>query len=84
MKSNVYMLSDFAPWQVYRWRVDHEKKIDVIERFDAERDGWVVADNELLRGAFMDAQDASLSNIDPVSDARAKKLTAEGWAGLTA
>ena len=79
MKQTVYMLSDRAPWQVYRWRVDHAEKIDVIELFDAERDGWIENDNDLLRDAFMDAQDAGLSNIDPVTDKQAKKLTAEGW-----
>jgi hypothetical protein len=83
MKQTVYMMSDFAPWQVYRWRVDHEQKQNVIELFDADKDGWIEADNELLRNAFMDAQDAGLTNIDPVTDKQAKKLTAEGWTALT-
>lgn len=72
------MISDFPPWQVFRWTYDPEKKINVIERFDVEKEQWVTHDNDLLRGAFMDQQDASLSNIKPVTDAEAMKLSAQG------
>ncbi len=78
MKQTVYMMSDFPPWQVYRWRLDHEQKIDVIERFDLKKDDWVTHDNDLLRGAFMQDRDAGLSNIDKVAKAQARTLTVEG------
>lgn len=78
MKHTYYMMSDFPPWQVYRWRLDHSLKLDIIERYDAKQEQWVRHDNDLLRGAFMDQQDASLSTISPVTKAQAHKLTVEG------
>lgn len=79
MKWTYYMLSDFPPWQVYRWRLDHDKEIDVIERYDIKTESWITHDNALLRGAFMDQQDASLTTIDPVTDDEVKKIVSEGW-----
>jgi len=64
--------------QVYRWRLDHKIKLDIIERYDAKQEQWVRHDNDLLRGAFMDQQDASLSTIHPVTKQQAHKLTVEG------
>ena len=78
MKHTYYMMSDFPPWQVYRWRLDHKIKLDIIERYDAKQEQWVRHDNDLLRGAFMDQQDASLSTIHPVTKQQAHKLTVEG------
>lgn len=77
-KHQYYMISDFPPWQVFRWTYDTEKGVNVIERFDVEKKAWVTHDNDLLRGAFMDQQDAGLSNISPVTDAQALKLSTEG------
>ena len=59
-------------------RSESSKKINVIERFDVEKETWVTHDNALLRGAFQDQQDASLSNIEPVTDAEAMKLSTQG------
>lgn len=78
MKHTFYMMSDFPPWQVYRWRLDHSLKLDTIERYDAKKEQWVTHDNDLLRGAFMDQQDASLSTIHPVTKKQAHTLTVEG------
>jgi hypothetical protein len=78
LKRQHFMLSDYPPWQVYRWTYDTQKQINVIERFDVAKDQWIKHDNALLRGAFMDQQDAGLSNIEPVTDAQAKKLSLQG------
>jgi len=80
LKRQHFMLSDYAPWQLYRWTVDSEKAVDVIERFDAAQQDWVTHDNDLLRGAFMDQQDAALTSV-PVIDSveEAAAITAEGW-----
>jgi hypothetical protein len=82
MKHTFYMMSDFPPWQVYRWRVDHAKGIDVIERYDVTQEGWITHDNDLLRGAFMDQQDAGLTTISPISEKKAAQATAEGWSAI--
>lgn len=72
------MLSDYAPWQVYRWTYDTQTKVNIIERFDVEKKAWVTHDNDLLRGAFVDQADAALSAISPVTDAEALKISMEG------
>ena len=70
------MVSDFPPWQVYRWTYNDETNI--IERFDAEKKAWVTHHNDLLLGAFHHQADAGLSDIDPVTDAEAMELTTTG------
>jgi YD repeat-containing protein len=71
-----YMMSDYPPWQVYRWTYNEET--NVIERFDAEKKAWVLHDNSLLLGAFHHQVDAALSDIPAVSDADAMTLTTDG------
>jgi hypothetical protein len=80
LKREHFMLSDYPPWQLYRWTYDTAKPLNVIERFDAEKAAWVIHDNDLLRGAFMDQQDAALTPIPAVrSIEEAAAITAEGW-----
>ena len=79
MKRKDYMLSDFPPWQAYRRTYDSDAGIDVIEFYDSATGEWIERDNDLLRGAFMDQQDAGLSTSYPISDAQAAKFTSEGW-----
>lgn len=71
------MLSDFPPWQVFRWTYNSET--NVIERWNAEEERWVRHDNDLLRGAFVDQQDAALTAIPILTDAEAADATANGW-----
>jgi len=78
MKHQYFMMSDFPPWQVYRWTYDSKQEINVIERFEATLGDWVTHDNDLLRGAFMDQQDAGLSTIGSVTNKQAMKLTTDG------
>ena len=70
------MASDFPPWQVFRWT--YTKHMNIIERWDAEKEQWVTHDNELLRAAFHEQADASLHTIEPVTDKQAAQLTATG------
>jgi hypothetical protein len=74
-----FMLSDFPPWQVFRWTYDTAKSINIVERFDVEKKAWVTHDNDLIRGAFHDQEDAALTAIPVVTDAEAAKLSTEGW-----
>lgn len=74
-----FMLSDFPPWQVFRWTYDTEKGINSVERFDVEKKAWVTHDNDLIRGAFQDQEDAALTAIPVVTDTEAMKLSTEGW-----
>ena len=74
-----FMLSDFPPWQIYRWTYDTENGINEIERFDVEKKAWVNNFNDLILGAFHYQADAGLSPIPPVSDAEAMKISTEGW-----
>lgn len=76
MAKTRYMVSDYPPWQVYRWRFDDETNI--IERFDVEKDAWITHHNDLILGAFHHQTDAGLSDIDPVTDKEAAKITADG------
>lgn len=76
MAKTRYMVSDFPPWQVFRWRYNEE--INIIERFDAEKKTWVAHHNDLLLGAFHHQTDAGLSDIDPVTDEEAARITADG------
>lgn len=76
MAKTKYMVSDFPPWQVYRWVFNDE--VNVIERFDAEKKAWITHHNDLILGAFHHQEDAGLSDILPVTDAEALKLTTTG------
>lgn len=82
MKRHHYMLSDYPPWQVYRWTYSEET--NVIERFDPEKKAWVTHHNDLILGAFHHQTDAGLTDIRAVTDAEAAKISAQGWIdGLT-
>lgn len=72
------MMSDFPPWQVYRWTYDTEKKIDIVERYDVEKKAWITHDNDLIRGAFVDQVDAALRAIPPITDKEAATITTDG------
>jgi hypothetical protein len=76
IKQTKYMMSDFPPWQVFRWTYGEE--INIIERFDAEKKAWVKHHNDLILGAFHHQADAALSDIPAVTDAEAMKLTTTG------
>ena len=76
MAKTRYMVSDYPPWQVYRWTYNAETNI--IERFDAEKKAWVTHHNDLILGAFHHQTDAGLSDIDAVTDAEAMELTMNG------
>jgi hypothetical protein len=66
MATKEFMLSDFPPWQVYRRTYSTEE--NVIERFDAEKERWVIHDNDLILGAFYHQVDAGLTFIPKVTD----------------
>ena len=76
-----FMLSQHPkkPFQLFRYTVDTEQGIDIIERFDLEADRWVKHDNQVIRDNFFGYR-YDLTNIaPPEDDAEVKELATRGW-----
>jgi hypothetical protein len=75
MKHTFYMMSDFPPWQVYRWRLDHSLKLDIIERYDAKKEQWVThPSGHEKTGAHSHGRRTAINNSFPVDFRKLRRI----------
>ena len=81
VKRKHFMLSQHPdpPFQLFRWTVDTDADIEIIERYDPLEREWVEHDNDYIRDNFFGYK-TDLTNItEPANADEVHELATVGW-----